>query len=244
MLKRDNFLRAEEIMTLSLKRAMHLSWVGMFMTSAIATSVITPVRVNANPNLLLSARRACEQVATNRGYRVVDMTQPFVIGNSRAETTLTLRDRRGGGWNREEIFRCEYNGYNGQVYLDRGYANNPGNPGGPWGGRPGEPRLLGETRLAFEENDVDGINVPNCQLGVRQIQIRARRAPIDLKFVQLRFGNGEVDRLTNLPSSLRPRESTGWIDLPGGNRCLKRITIKGDTRDFARQEGVVEIWGR
>jgi Protein of unknown function (DUF2541) len=250
--------------------ALHLpiKWAmtGMFLTSAIATSLLTPVSANANP--IDNARRACSQAAYSRGYRVTNISEPYFVSRNRVEATVTVRQRGGGGWNggwnREESLRCEYNDRSGQVSLDQGYAGNPNDSWGrgrddwgrnrdwgrgrdDWGrdnwGAPGQPRLLGEARLGFRENNVEEINVDGCRPGISQLQIRARRAPVDLNSLRVRFGNGDEERL-GVPSSLAPRQSTGWIDLPGRTRCLRQIRLKGDTRDFADREGVVEIWGR
>jgi Protein of unknown function (DUF2541) len=238
---------------------------GTFLTSAIATSVLAPLRANANP--IDNARRACSQAAYSRGLRVTNISEPYFVSRNRVEATVTVRQRGGwnNGWNRDESLRCEYNDRTGQVSLDQGYANNPndswgrgrddwGRPGrDDWGrdnwgrdnwGAPGQPRLLGEVRLGFRENNVEELEVSGCRPGISQIQIRARRAPVDLNSLRVRFGNGDEERITNIPSSLAPRETTGWIDLPGRTRCLRQIRLKGDTRDFANREGIVEIWGR
>jgi hypothetical protein len=251
-------------MKLSPKLPLNLALAGAVMASAFL-----PFAAKAQPNVLENARRACEQTANSRGLRVLDISYPVMTGRNRAEATLTVRERGGGGWDdrrnddwrnddrgpwnwgrgrgREESYRCVYNNYSGQVYLERGVANNPGRPYDDSYGRPGTgaPRLLGTAQLSYRENDVEGVDVnEGCRPGISQIQLRARRGAVDLESVRVRFANGEEDRIRDIPQNLNPRESSGWIDLRGGNRCVRRITIKGDTRDFARREGVVEIWGR
>jgi hypothetical protein len=63
--------------------------------------------------------------------------------------------------------------------------------------------------------------------------------------VRVRFRNGEVQRIDNIPRNLDSGQTTSWLFIDSGERrCVTNITIKGDTRDFSRREAVIEVWGR
>ena len=76
-------------------------------------------------------------------------------------------------------------------------------------------RLLGSTRLAKVENDTDVIRFQKCR-------------GVDYLSVKDRIGQGSHSR---------------WIDLRGGERCVKAIGIIGDT-ELSLDQARVEVWGR
>jgi hypothetical protein len=98
-------------------------------------------------------------------------------------------------------------------------------------------RLLGSTKLSKKENDVDVLSFKPCRAGVDSIQIRVRKARVEIESVWVRFANGERESL-----SVRQRIAKGgesrWIDLKGAERCVVAIGIIGDTEGSKRQARV------
>jgi hypothetical protein len=106
-----------------------------------------------------------------------------------------------------------------------------------------QPRLLGETRLALGENDIDVVRVNGCQPRITRLQFRATTADANIKSVFVRFGNGTTARLP-FPHALKKGQQTRWIDLPGNERCVNTIAVIGDSRfnpNLAQSR--VQFWG-
>lgn len=103
-------------------------------------------------------------------------------------------------------------------------------------------RLLGSTRLSKIENDTDVIRFAKCRRGMHAVQLRVERGQIEVETLWVRYGRGGVDHLP-----VRHRIGAGshsrWIDLRGGDRCIKAIGIVGDT-DGSLDQARVEVWGR
>jgi hypothetical protein len=87
-------------------------------------------------------------------------------------------------------------------------------------------RVLGEVRLAYSTRDMDVIRVESCNPRIERLQLRAKNADANIKFLALRFKNGRVEEL-DVRSFLPRGSATRWIDLPGGARCIDRIGIIG-----------------
>jgi hypothetical protein len=219
------------------------------LLSPQATQAQYGYNYNNNGYLLEQTQRACEQAAYSRGLRVLEASRPYATGNNRAETTLLVAQNNNwnnNNWGRDQQrVRCEYNLSANRAFLDNIYAggNNWGN--GNWNG---QPRFLGAIQLGYRENDVNGINIGNCNnrnSRIREVQLRARRGAVDLDRMRVQFGNGETERLNNLPKTLDQGQASRWIRLDDGERrCVTQVVIQGDTRDFSRQQAVVEVWGR
>ncbi|MGQ0569915.1 MAG: DUF2541 family protein, partial [Armatimonadota bacterium] len=102
-------------------------------------------------------------------------------------------------------------------------------------------RLLGQTRLAFHENDLDHLRLDPCA-NLVAIKLRAVRGAAEINLLTVKYRNGEVDRL---PARHRIPEGgeTRWIDLRGGRRCVASITVMGDTERSADRT-ISQFWGR
>lgn len=105
-----------------------------------------------------------------------------------------------------------------------------------------DPRLLGVTWLTRVENDKDVLTFAKCRKGINAVQIRIDRGQVEIERLWVRYKNGAVD---NLPLRERIPENgqSRWIDLRGGERCVKAIGVIGDT-ELSRDQARVEIWGR
>jgi hypothetical protein len=103
-------------------------------------------------------------------------------------------------------------------------------------------KLIGSTRLALQENDVDVLRFQRCRSDIHALQIRSKRGQIEVERLWLRYANDERESL-NIRDRIQQGGTTRWIDLRGGNRCIVEIGIIGDT-ERSRDQARVEIWGR
>jgi Protein of unknown function (DUF2541) len=103
-------------------------------------------------------------------------------------------------------------------------------------------KLLGATLLTRQENDVDVLRFASCRNGIAQLKLHIRRADAEIEAIVVHFANGEISRL-----SLRQRFKKGaesrWVDLPGGDRCISKIKLVGDS-EGSRRQAKVEIYAR
>jgi hypothetical protein len=104
------------------------------------------------------------------------------------------------------------------------------------------PRRLGDTRLSRVENDTDVLRFAKCKRGINAIQLRIERGHVEVEKLWVTYARGGVDRLDVRDRISQGKESR-WIDLRGGERCLKSIGIVGDT-ELSLDQARVEIWGR
>lgn len=87
-------------------------------------------------------------------------------------------------------------------------------------------RLLGVAVLDDSERDRDRVFV-ECRPRVAAVKLRSVGRTAEIQRLSIRYGNGERD-IVRLREVLPRGEETGWIDLPGGRRCVTAITVVGD----------------
>jgi hypothetical protein len=104
-----------------------------------------------------------------------------------------------------------------------------------------ESRLLGSTRLAHHENDVDVVKT-SCKPRINAVKLRAKRGRIEVEKVWVRYRNGETDRL-DVRDRIVEGGETRWIDLRGGKRCVVAVGVIGDT-EGSFDQARVDIYGR
>jgi uncharacterized protein (DUF736 family) len=103
-------------------------------------------------------------------------------------------------------------------------------------------RLLGSTRLAKVENDTDVIRFQKCRRGINAVQLRIERGQVEIEKLWVRYAKGGVDYLS-VKDRIGQGSHSRWIDLRGGERCVKAIGIIGDT-ELSLDQARVEVWGR
>ncbi len=104
-----------------------------------------------------------------------------------------------------------------------------------------ESRLLGSTRLAHHENDVDVVKT-SCKPRINAVKLRAKRGRIEVENLWVRYRNGETDRL-QVGDRIAEGGETRWIDLRGGKRCVVAVGVIGDT-EGSFDQARVDIYGR
>lgn len=103
-------------------------------------------------------------------------------------------------------------------------------------------RLLGSTRLTKVENDKDVIRFAKCRRGINAVQLRIERGQVEIEKLWVRYGKGGVEYL-DVRDRIGQGSHSRWIDLRGGERCLKAIGVVGDT-ELSLDQARVEVWGR
>lgn len=102
--------------------------------------------------------------------------------------------------------------------------------------------LLGVTHLTRIENDTDLLVFKKCRRNLHALQVRAFRGQVEIERLWVRYGNGGRDEL-ELRERLAQGSHSRWIDLRGGERCVKAIGVIGDT-ELSADQARVELWGR
>lgn len=87
-------------------------------------------------------------------------------------------------------------------------------------------RLLGISTLSSHEGDVDVVPL-SCRNRLVAVKLRSANGPAEIERVWLTYGNGQREQV-RLDESLMRGESTGWIDVSGGRRCITSIAVQGD----------------
>lgn len=105
----------------------------------------------------------------------------------------------------------------------------------------GKSRLLGSTRLAHHENDLDIVRT-QCAPRVHAIKLKAKRGQVEIEDLWVRYGDGTTDRLV-VRERIGKGGETRWIDLAGGKRCVVEVGVIGDT-ERSRDRARVDIFGR
>ena len=87
-------------------------------------------------------------------------------------------------------------------------------------------RLLGISTLSSHEGDVDVVPL-SCRHRLSAVKLRPVNGRAEVERVWLTYGNGQREQV-RLHESLERGESTGWIDVSGGRRCITSIAVQGD----------------
>lgn len=103
-------------------------------------------------------------------------------------------------------------------------------------------RLLGSTHLSRAENDRDVLRFGKCRRGINAVQLRVHRGQVEVEKLWVDFAKGGRETLEVRERIGQGKESR-WIDVRGGERCIKSIGIVGDT-ELSRDQARVDIWGR
>jgi hypothetical protein len=102
-------------------------------------------------------------------------------------------------------------------------------------------RHLGSTKLSLSENDSDVIQV-DCKEPVHAIKLRAAHGAAKISALWVRYGNSDRERL-DIREQLAQGSESRWIDLKGGERCVKEIGIIGESEDTLNKTRI-DVFGR
>ena len=91
--------------------------------------------------------------------------------------------------------------------------------------------------------DRDEIMVTRAEGTFRKVQLRFKKAPINMHRMILHFGNGTQQEV-KLQKTFRAGEKTRVIDIKGGKRVIKKVVFWYDTKNLAAKRGKVELWGK
>jgi hypothetical protein len=108
--------------------------------------------------------------------------------------------------------------------------------------RVGNWELLG-TRTVNYGLDKDEISVTARDGKFNKLKLRFRQAPLNMRKLVVHFGNGDKQNVS-IQKNFKKGQETRVIDLKGGNRVIKKVTMWYDTKNKARKRCKVEVWGR
>ena len=106
-------------------------------------------------------------------------------------------------------------------------------------------RLLGSTHLAKHEKDVDVIKLPPCRrrgARIEAVKVRAVHGQAEIESLWVRFQDGKKQSLP-IRQRLGQGEESRWIDLAGGERCVREIGVVGDT-ELSYDQTRIDFYGR
>ena len=96
---------------------------------------------------------------------------------------------------------------------------------------------LGSTTLT-NRPDVDIVGVFSCSTGkgmFRAIRMQVNRRAAEIYDLDVQYGDGSWDTYVPVRRFFRRGSTSRWIDLIGGERCIKRIVVRGDTEGVPRR---------
>ena len=107
---------------------------------------------------------------------------------------------------------------------------------------PGRWELLGQREVDFKA-DHDQIDVGRSEGRFKQLQIRAKNAPIEVSNMVVTFGN-DTTFTPKLRHKFTEKSASRIIDLPGERRTIKRIDFNYKSINRREGKGTVEVRGR
>ena len=102
--------------------------------------------------------------------------------------------------------------------------------------------MLGERSVNFKA-DKDEIMVTASEGRFSAVQIRVKRAPINMQRMVIHFGDGE-DQTVELKDNFRAGGESRIIDLEGKKRVIRKVSFWYDTKGFGDHKAIVQLWGR
>ena len=106
-------------------------------------------------------------------------------------------------------------------------------------------RRLGSTHLAKHEKDVDVIKLPPCRrraARIEAVKVRAVHGQAEIESLWVKFQDGTKQSLP-VRQRLGQGEESRWIDLKGGERCVREIGVVGDT-ELSYDQTRIDFYGR
>ena len=85
-------------------------------------------------------------------------------------------------------------------------------------------------------------NLDVCYGGIHAVQLRIGRGQVEIEKLWVRYAKGGIDYLP-VQDRIGQGSHSRWIDLRGGERCVKEIGVIGDT-ELSLDQARVEVWGR
>lgn len=107
-------------------------------------------------------------------------------------------------------------------------------------------RVLGETRLSnnwFSDSDhlyVSGHCPSENNRPVQTIMLQVLQRDAEIDLFAIRYGNGRWEEI-NVREIFNAGSTSRMIDLPGGERCIEEIFIRGRTLGFGHRESLVRV---
>jgi hypothetical protein len=102
--------------------------------------------------------------------------------------------------------------------------------------------FLGSRKVNYRA-DRDEILVTRSEGVFTAVQIRVKKAPINMHKLVLHFGNGDKEEF-ELRNNFAAGSESRVIDLPGNKRIIRKAVFFYDTKNISERRGEVELWGK
>ncbi len=102
--------------------------------------------------------------------------------------------------------------------------------------------LLGSRKVNYGL-DKDEIVVTRQEGVFSALKIKVKRGGINLHRVAVHFRNGEVQEL-EVREDIPAEGESRVLDLTGNKRIIVKVVFWYDTKNYANQKAVVNLWGR
>lgn len=100
--------------------------------------------------------------------------------------------------------------------------------------------LLGTTRMGNQRSG-DRINLPQMVCGLTKFKIKVKQDEARIDYLAVQFGNGQTQQI-NVRQNFAPGSESNWKDLDGQQRCIRSITVFGQSAQGGGRSKV-EFWG-
>lgn len=107
---------------------------------------------------------------------------------------------------------------------------------------PGGIMWLGATEL-MNSADADSFSLTGACNNLKSIKIVATYGAAEIYYLSIQFGNGDNQTLEVRQFFNQGGESR-WIDLKGGARCVRKITVVGRSNDYRPGQTRIDFYGQ
>ena len=106
----------------------------------------------------------------------------------------------------------------------------------------GDWERLGSRKVNYSA-DRDEILVTAREGRFNKLKLKFRDARLNMKRLVVHYGNGDKQEF-NLKNTFRAGQESRVLDLRGGNRVIRKVVLRYDTKNLARKRATVEVWAR
>jgi hypothetical protein len=122
-----------------------------------------------------------------------------------------------------------------QVYSSEAFAHTTNPPQGRW-------EILGKTMVNYSL-DRDEISVTAAEGEFSAIQLKVKKAGINMHKVTVHFGDGSTQDV-DIRNDFSAGSESRVIDLEGKKRIIKKVVFWYDTKALRKNRALIELWGR
>ncbi|MBT3981473.1 MAG: DUF2541 family protein [Bacteriovoracaceae bacterium] len=99
----------------------------------------------------------------------------------------------------------------------------------------------------YDSRSTQALHLAKCRfsrnVAVSKVQLLVKNQQTDIDRLSFKFHNGQSQSV-DVRENIRPGGKTRWIDLKGSRRCIKKVTITGDTDGWMADPARIVIFGK